>query len=118
MLTVLSWIGLVISDTAAQLLLKKGTMVSGDNWDNYFFILAGYSLYFLSFLLWMQILKQTPLHVALCGASVIFITIALGSYFFLGEPLTVKSVVGTVLVAIGVYLVGYSKKPDSEINSQ
>lgn len=111
MLNWMIWMSLIISDTTAQLLLKKGTMESGLNhWELNYFIIAGYSLYIVSFFLWMQILKTTPLYVALSGASIIFITIAFGSYFFLGEPLTIKSLVGTILVAIGVYIVGYSRE--------
>jgi drug/metabolite transporter (DMT)-like permease len=111
MLNLLIWISLIMSDTVAQLLLKKGTMGNFSNhWEINAFIIAGYSLYILSFFLWMQILKTTPLYIALSGASIIFITIAFGSYFFLGEPLTIKSLVGTILVAIGVYTVGYSRE--------
>lgn len=105
------WICLIISDTTAQLLLKKGTIENSlTTWGPNAFILSGYSLYILSFLLWMQILKTTPLYIALSGASIIFVTIAFGSHFFLGEPLTIKSLVGTIFVAIGVYIVGYSRK--------
>jgi drug/metabolite transporter (DMT)-like permease len=111
MLNLLIWMGLIISDTTAQLLLKKGTIENFSNhWEINSFIIAGYSLYILSFLLWMQILKTTPLYMALSGASIIFITIAFGSHFFLGEPLTLKSLIGTILVAIGVYIVGYSRE--------
>ena len=111
MLNLIVWISLIVSDTTAQLLLKKGAMqIDPSNWDLNPFILSGYSLYILSFFLWMQILKTTPLYVALSGASIVFITIALGSYFFLGEPLTIKSLIGTMLVALGVYTVGYSRK--------
>lgn len=111
MFNLMIWICLIISDTTAQLLLKKGTMENGlTTWGPNSFILLGYSLYILSFLLWMQILKTTPLYIALSGASIIFVTIAFGSHFFLGEPLTIKSLVGTVFVAIGVYIVGYSRK--------
>lgn len=111
MLNLFIWISLIISDTTAQLLLKKGTIESGlHNWELNYFIIAGYSLYILSFLLWMQILKTTPLYLALSGASVIFITIAFGSHFFLSEPLTLKSLVGTILVASGVYIVSYSRE--------
>jgi drug/metabolite transporter (DMT)-like permease len=111
MLNLIIWMSLIMSDTAAQLLLKKGTMGNSlSNWEPNSFILSGYSLYILSFLLWMQILKTTPLYIALCGASIIFVTIAFGSYYFLGEPLTAKSLAGTILVAVGVYIVGYSKK--------
>jgi len=105
------WICLIISDTTAQLLLKKGTIENGlATWEPNSFIMSGYSLYIFSFLLWMQILKTTPLYIALSGASIIFVTIAFASHFFLGEPLTAKSLIGTIFVAVGVYLVGYSRK--------
>lgn len=113
MLNWMIWIGLITSDTVAQLLLKKGTMENALNlnhWALNSFIVSGYSLYVLSFVLWMQILKTTPLYIALSGASIIFITIAFGSYFLLGEPLTMKSLIGTILVAVGVYTVGYSRE--------
>lgn len=100
-----------MSETAAQLLLKKGAMESIiNNWELNSFIILGYSLYVVSFFLWMQILKTTPLYAALSGASVIFITIAFGSHILLGEPLTMKALIGTILVAIGVYIVSYSKE--------
>ena len=111
MLNWLTWVSLILSDTAAQLLLKKGTIENLSNhWDVNSYIIAGYFLYILSFFLWMQILKTTPLYIALSGASIIFITIAFGSHLFLGEPLTLKSLLGTILVAVGVYTVGYSRK--------
>lgn len=111
MVNLIIWACLITSDTTAQLLLKKGTLESGlKNPELNPFIIAGYSLYLVSFLLWMQILKTTPLYVALSGASVIFITIAYGSHFFLGEALTAKSLAGTVLVAIGVYMVSYCRE--------
>jgi drug/metabolite transporter (DMT)-like permease len=111
MLNLMIWISLIMSDTTAQLLLKKGTLENSLNhWELNSFIISGYLLYVVSFFLWMQILKTTPLYIALSGASIIFITIAFGSHLFLNEPLTIKSFLGTVLVAIGVYIVGYSRE--------
>lgn len=104
------WISLILSDTTAQLLLKKGTLENDLSFGISPLILAGYSLYIVSFFLWMQILKTTPLYVALSCASLIFITIALGAHFFLGESLTIKSLVGTIFVAIGVYIISYSRE--------
>lgn len=109
------WISMIVVETAAHLLIKRGTMEAGfGDLEPNLYIVGGYSLYVVAFFLWMQILKATPLYIALSGASVIYVTIAYGAHFFLGEPLTAKSLAGTVMVAVGVYIVSYSRKRAEE----
>lgn len=96
---------LVASDTAAQLLLKTGTVSSDfSHWKVDGLIIAGYSLYIVSFIAWMQILKITRLFVALSAASVLYITVAFASHLFLGEKITPHLIIGTVLIASGVFI--------------
>jgi len=104
------WIILVISDTVAQLLLKKGAVSGKTTGDvlNYL-ILGGYSLYIVSFIAWMLILKNTRLFIALSTASVLFITVAYASNYYLGEGITPNIIVGTLLISIGVLLLGFKK---------
>lgn len=105
------WIGMILAETAAHLLIKTGTMQPGfADWHPNSHLVGGYALYIVAFLLWMQILKATPLYVALAGASAIYVTVAYGAHFFLGEPLTLKTLAGTVMVAAGVYIVSYSRE--------
>jgi drug/metabolite transporter (DMT)-like permease len=111
LIILLLWFALVISDTAAQLLLKKGAMngkASGDVLN--YFILGGYSLYIVSFVSWMQILKTTRLFIALSTASVLYITVAFASHFYMGEIITTNIIIGTVLISAGVFLLGIGKK--------
>ncbi len=109
------WITLIVSDTLAQLSFKKGVLeIQHSLWGINCYILIGYALYFLSFLLWMQILKLTKLYVALAASSIVFITISLGAHFFLGEPLANSTLLGTLFVATGVFIVGYGKTRKDE----
>ncbi len=107
----LLWVALLTSDTAAQLLLKKGAMngkATGDVLN--LFIVGGYGLYIVSFISWMQILKTTRLFIALSTASVLYITVAFASHFFIGEIITRNIIIGTVLISAGVFLLGFGKK--------
>ena len=104
------WTLLITSDTAAQLLLKTGAVriAPGGPLVNYF-IVCGYSLYIVSFIAWMQILKETRLFIALSSASVLYITIAFASHYFLGERLTPQLFMGTLLISAGVLILGWKK---------
>ncbi len=82
-------------------------------WLPNIFIFGGYALYGLSFLVWMQLLKDTRLFIALSGASVVYVTVALGSSLVLGEPLTRQVLAGTLLISGGVFLIGLGEQRPS-----
>lgn len=104
------WILLVASDTAAQLLVKMGAVgYPPSKWPIHPLILFGYSFYILSFVAWMQILKYTRLSIALSAASVLYITVAFASHSVLGEAITIRITIGTVLISIGVFILGWSE---------
>ncbi len=104
------WLVLVGSDTVSQLLLKKGAVTAASTGDvlNYL-IMGGYSLYIVSFMAWMLILKTTRLFIALSTASVLFITVAYASHYYIGESITTNIIIGTVLISFGVLLLGFGK---------
>lgn len=107
---ILLWFGLLASDTTAQLLLKSGAVkAASTGWMPNFFILSGYGLYIISFLIWMQILKTTRLFIALAASSTLYITIALSSHFLMSEPLSLQVIIGTVLISAGVFLLGWNR---------
>lgn len=111
------WILLVASDTSAQLLVKVGaTAKSSGRWPVHPLIFIGYSFYILSFVAWMQILKHTRLSIAMSAASVLYVSVAIGSHFLLGEAITPQITIGTILISIGVFILGWSesKKPTKE----
>ncbi|MCW8409214.1 EamA family transporter [Legionella sp. PATHC035] len=105
----LLWVSLIISDTVTQLLIKKGALVAVAQ-DHYVngYIVAGYATLVISFFIWMSILKTMPLYLALSVSSFVYILIALSSYFILGETLTVKIFIGTLLIGVGVYIISYN----------
>lgn len=104
------WVLLVSSDTIAQLLLKLGAMkVKEAGWGINYLIVAGYSFYAVSFVAWMQILKTTRLSIALSAASVLYITVAVASHFLMGEALTFHLILGTILIATGVFILSVSE---------
>ena len=104
------WLLLVSSDTTAQLLVKVGAVKSTwSGWMPHYLIPVGYSFYIISFIAWMQILRNTRLSIALAAASILYITVAIGSYIFLGEPLTVNIAIGTLLISTGVFILAWSE---------
>ncbi len=115
MKTFFYWFLLVSSDTVAQMLLKMGAIrlpSSGVRINS--LIVIGYSFYILSFIAWMQILKYTKLSIALTTASVLYITVTIGSYYFLGEVITSKILIGTILIATGIFIINFGNKGKEE----
>jgi len=106
----LLWVGLISSDTGAQLCLKVGSdhlrHATGFSW----FIAAGYALIFCSFLIWMQILKLMRLSIALSITAILYVTVVTASNWFLGESIDTFVLIGTILIAIGVALQGYNHR--------
>lgn len=113
------WVLLVSSDTAAQLLLKLGSMkMAATGWRVNYLIIVGYSFYAVSFVAWMQILKTTRLSIALSAASVLYITVAIASHFLMDEPLTFHLIAGTILIATGVFILGLSEAKKDETHKK
>jgi drug/metabolite transporter (DMT)-like permease len=101
------WLILVVTDTVAQLLLKLGAVKSASSgWAPNYLIVSGYSLYIVSFIAWMQILKNTRLFIALSATSVLYITIPFASHFLMGEALTASILIGALFIAAGVLVLG------------
>lgn len=94
-------------------MLKTGAVNSDfSHWKVDNMVIAGYSLYIVSFIAWMQILKVTRLFVALSAASVLYITVAFASHLFMGEKITPQLIIGTVLIASGVFILSSAGKND------
>ncbi len=114
-MAILLWIILVISDTGGQLLLKIGAVeAASSGWIPNLMILSGYGFYIISFFVWMQILKNVRLFIALGASSVVYITVAFSSYFFMDEVITFQIVFGTVFIALGVFLLGLGRSADAD----
>lgn len=72
-------------------------------------ILGGFFLYALGAVIWLFVLAKLDVSVAYPFVALGFIlTMVLGCLVF-GEPLTVRKVMGTLIVAFGIYLVATTK---------
>ena len=110
MQTAALWITLILSDTAGQLLLKRGAVqAAAAGWLPNAFIASGYAFYIVSFAVWMQLLKNTRLFIALSGSTAVYVAIVFGSYFLLGEQISVRVLLGSLSIASGVFLIGWGK---------
>lgn len=101
------WFILIASDTIAQIMLKIGSVkTASSGWVPNYLIVTGYSMYIISFVAWMQILKNTRLFIALAATSILYVTIPLASHFYLGESLPLPLLIGAVFIAAGVVVLG------------
>lgn len=104
------WVALLFADTAGQLLLKMGAVkASQSGWMPNRYIAFGYGFYALSFIVWMQILKNVRLFIALAASSLAYIAVAFGSYFLMGEVITLQVLLGTFFIAAGVFILGVGR---------
>jgi drug/metabolite transporter (DMT)-like permease len=113
---IIFWLFLITTDTVAQLMIKTGAVkISKISWVNPW-IVFGYSMYILSFVAWMQILRTMRLSIALAMASMLYISISVTSHFFMGEVITIPIIIGTCFISVGVFILGYNegKKEDHE----
>lgn len=72
-----------------------------------FTIVLGISLMAGSFLLWFYILSKFPLNIAFPLSSMTFVITVFLAAIFLGEPLTIQNIVGTLVICLGVAVLLY-----------
>jgi multidrug transporter EmrE-like cation transporter len=71
--------------------------------------LLGLALYAVSAVFWISALSRVQLSYAYPLLGVGYVLVAVASWQLWGENLTVQRIFGTLVVALGVYLVGTSK---------
>lgn len=67
-------------------------------------LITALALYGIATLLWIWVLRHAPLHIAYPFMALAFIIVPLLSYYFLGEPLSIKTFIGGALIIAGVSL--------------
>lgn len=102
----LLWLGLILSETTSQLCLKAGVGESTKTHGISTGILLGYGFLVLSFVLWMQILKNTRLSLALSATSLVYVTVAVAAHYILGETLPPVLIIGCIFIGAGVFVLG------------
>jgi multidrug transporter EmrE-like cation transporter len=71
-------------------------------------VLGGFVAYGVSALLWLFVLARTEVSVAYPFVGLGFVITMLAGWWLLNEPITLLRVAGTLLVCIGVVLIGTS----------
>lgn len=61
-------------------------------------------VYFFATIMWLLVLRETPLRVAYPFAALAFIIVPVLAHFLLGESIGWNTFVGAGLIAIGVYV--------------
>jgi small multidrug resistance pump len=93
----------------AQLFFKAFSLSKPGSENIYLYLLnykliLGFSLYFMSAILYIFALKKIDLSVAYPTISISYIFVILLSHFIFGESLTTYKILGSVLIALGVSL--------------
>jgi len=73
------------------------------------YLIIALLLYVLTTFLWIWILRNVPLSLAYSFNALAFIFVPLLASFIFREPLTIRVILGGVVIICGVYLVGSSK---------
>ncbi len=110
----------VIIGVAAQLIIKKGlnAMTTLDLSKNILssyvtiftspLIIFGIAIYFASILLWLYALTIVELSYAYPFLALSYIFVILGSWYFLGEAVSMVRLVGVLIIVFGVLVVARS----------
>lgn len=109
------WAANLICDTAGQLSFKAAATVDSEaqglaHWAAMLknrWVWVGIAAFVMEFLLWLAFLSLVPLSLAVLVGSVDILAVSIGGRIFFGEALTPRRVVSTILIALGVGLVGW-----------
>lgn len=114
-LATLLWIANVALDTCGQLSFKVAAVKETEEdglarWKSMlsdFWIWLGIGSYAIEFFLWLAFLTIVPLSQATLMGCVNILAVMIAGRVFFGEALTTKRVVATLLITVGVALVGW-----------
>lgn len=96
----------VLLAAAGQLLLKKGA-ISFPNANIFlifksYFTWLGLTCYFLGSFSWLMALSKMKLTLVYPFASLVYVLVILGAYFFFNEKITITLVIGSLLIITGL----------------
>jgi drug/metabolite transporter (DMT)-like permease len=100
----------VITAASGQIFFKFGSINAGTSKPLYLILLEpllilGLFCYFLSTLFYISALRSVPITVAYTSMACSYIIVMLAGHFLFLEPLTIKKVIGVLLIAAGVALI-------------
>jgi len=84
-----------------------------------FFMFIGFQVFILGIyaIAWQQILKRFTLVSAMSFRGIVVFLSLIWAFVFFGESIALNNIIGTVVIAIGIYIVSTSDKEVSEVPS-
>lgn len=70
-----------------------------------YYVLAGIALYAINSVLWLMVISKLPISKAYPAISLSYVIVIIGAYFFVGEPLTIKKIIGSMAILGGVSII-------------
>ncbi len=94
---------IVILTSLGQVLLKKGAN-SKNHYIKIKYIILGYTVFIIIIWLSYLLMQVIPLKYFIVIMSLNYIAIMLSSKIFLNESISKRKIIGTLLIAIGIYI--------------
>ena len=106
----------VLGTCAAQVILKLGVMKIENLLNLQIllnpYLLIGLLIYALSFLLWLYVLQTLPFTVAFSSLAINFAIMPILSQKLFSEPYSLSIAFGSLLIVVGIVLIGISFATD------
>lgn len=107
----------VILSTSGLILVKLGSQGTSIQVINSIFsfsmsltMIVGFLCYMISFVLWMVIVSKSEVsYIVPLGVACTNIAVLLGSKLILHEPVSVGTVVGTIVIVLGIIIIQVAK---------
>lgn len=114
-LAVLLAIATAFSMAGGQLLFKLGAAKWGgvtlSDWVISFitnpYLVVAVFLYAITILAWIYVLKVLPLSIAYPLTALAYVIVPVMSYFLVGEKITVTTIVGSLVIMLGIAICQY-----------
>ena len=100
----------IVVETGRELCFKRAT--HGESFVGSLtnpFVVAGIALWVVELVSWTNVLTQVPLSIAFPLSALNYVAILFGGAWLLGEKISGRHILGSVLIAAGVALVGASE---------
>ncbi|NOR59008.1 MAG: EamA family transporter [Sulfurimonas sp.] len=95
---------IIVLTTTGQILLKTSATSDNESKKKLIFMTLGYFVFLLTVLLSYELMKSIQMKYFTVIMSLNYISVLLGSKIFLEEKLDRNKILGTALVAVGIFI--------------
>lgn len=103
----------VLGISLGQMLFKKAALSISDAtaWQHWVFngwLIAALSLYGITTLVWIWVLRHAPLHLAYPFMGLAFLIVPCLGWLFLDEPIRIPTIAGGALILAGITITAHA----------